>query len=255
MKNFNGSDCTFNQHGSITELKDSDGRTWKFSYAQDQVIEFINPFGHSFIRKGNAFIQTQGSIEPAPSDIIVDHNSGTIKIIDSVRVTTYMPDGSTVINLEQVRNGGAVRVCFTEYATKPNRAFVVVEEKAEQKQVTWIQDANAKLFQFEYDEKNNLCRYTDVSSKPGVVWSVVAAANGKVTAWAGHEKANGKEVGAMSPTLESVDNAGNRHFIRHDGMRFAVGPSGGACISSQICDEAIAGEVPVVAFGNLEFMV
>jgi hypothetical protein len=252
MKNFNGSDCTFNQHGFISQFKDSEGRAWKFSYLKERVVAFTDPQGRSFTYSSGEFVQDSGQIvDPAARDVSVNHETGDITIVDSLRRTTYRPDGSTEILVEQERDGECVKVCFTEYATRPHRAFVVVEERAGRKQVSWIQDANAKLFKFEYDAAGNLSTYTDVSNKPPVVWSVETMANGKVLSWSGRQKNDGKTVGVMSPMLESVDLCGNRHFVRQDGARFIVGPSGAACMTSHLHDDVLSGRAPIVSVSAL----
>jgi hypothetical protein len=249
MKNFNGSDCMFNQHGFISDFRDSEGRHWSFTYSKEKVVAFSDPHGHSFTYDDTVFIEDSGKfIDPTPLDVSVNHTTGEVTIIDAVRVTRYRPDGSTVINVEQVRNGEVVRVCFTEYATSPHRAFVVVEERGGRQLVTWVQDANAKLFKFEHDANGNLAKYSDVSHKPAVVWSVETTIDGKVTSWSGIQKSDGKAVGNMSPMLESIDLCGNRHFVRQDGARFVVGPSGAACLSSHLQDDVIAGNSAVVTF-------
>ena len=249
MKNLNGLECTYNQHGFITELKDNEGRAWTFSYIKERVVSYSDPQGRKFLLQVDVFVETTGkSVEPAPRFVSVDHENGQVTVIDSVRKTTYKPDGSTVIVAEQERDGQLVRVCFTEYPTRPHRAFVVIEERAGKQMLTWTQDANAKLFKFEYDADGQLIRYTDVSGNPATVWTVAAMSNGQATAWRGVQKSDGAEIGAMIPLLESVDLCGNRHFKRPDGTKFVVGPSGDACLETHLSEEFRTGKSPVVTF-------
>lgn len=251
MKNFNGSDCTFNQKGLITEFKDSEGRSWKFSYLKEKVVLFHDPSGNVWRRNEDGFLEESGRrTESVPQDITINHTTGEITIIDELRGTTYRPDGSTQIRVRQERGGELTQVTFTEHATRPHRAFVVVEERDGKELVTWVQDANAKLFKFEYDTRGNLARYIDVSNKPPVIWTAERSASGQIIAWNGIEKTSGAPAGTMSPVMEAVDLSGNRHFVRNDGVRFIVGPSGAACLSTHLADDVVKGKSPVVTFAT-----
>jgi hypothetical protein len=163
-----------------------------------------------------------------PKCVAINHATGEIRVEDSVRLTVYMPDGTTHIEVTQLMEDGPVRVRFIEYPTRPNRSFVVVEKRGGAEQVTWIQDAHLKLFKLEY-ERNRLVRYVDMSAKPSaIIWSAVYDAGGNIASWTGTRKATGEAVEPMHPVLQSVEPNGNRNFRSNTGAKIVVDPSGAA---------------------------
>jgi hypothetical protein len=141
-----------------------------------------------------------------------------------------MPDGATQIEVTQTIDDAPVRVKFIEYPTRPNRSFVVVENRAGTEYVTWLQDAHLKLFKLEYVD-GRLAKYIDMSCKPSVIWEVVYDAGGNIASWNGYQKGTGVEVGEMNPVLQSVELNGNRHYRSANGARIVVDPTGAAFAS------------------------
>ena len=132
------------------------------------------------------------------------------------------------MRIRRERNGKSVLIKFTEFPTLPNRAFVVTEtEEDGVEKATWLQDANGKLFQIEY-EGSELTQYRDLSAKPFVTWTAVRDNYGDITGWSGVSKTGEIIPAPMSPRLEAVDHEGNRFFRNDSGTRFIVRPSGAA---------------------------
>ena len=229
MKKVNGSECTCDELGLITNLRDGMGRTWIFKYARKQLVEFTDPQGNIWIASEGRWAPERVSPGvPTPKAVGINHATGEIRVEDSVRLTVYMPDGTTQIEVTQIIDHMPVRVRFVEYPTRPNRSFIVIENRGGNEYVTWIQDAHLKLFKLEYEE-GRLARYIDMSSKPHpIIWTSILDAAGNIAAWEGHSKGTGESVGAMQPVLQSVDSNGNRNFRSATGAKIIVDPSGAA---------------------------
>lgn len=252
IKKFNGSECVLNSSGLISHLKDAEGRNWEFAYIGKRIVSFRDCQGHLWKERDGSWVSDNSGNTETPQRVSLDQSTGDVLIDDARRSTYYKPDGTTVVEVVQQRDGESVRVLFTEFATRPHRAFVVVEEGDKlSRRVTYIQDANAKLYKFEY-ENDKLARYIDMSTKPAVVWTAEYDSRGKLSGWFGHNKADGTAVGAMAPMLESVDLVGNRHFRRADGYRFTVGPSGAACSNDMLGAAFVSGQQPVITFSSLD---
>jgi YD repeat-containing protein len=244
MKKVNGSECTCDGHGQITVLKDAEGRTWEFTYENKQLIEFTDP-------QGNVWVQTDGRWTaqrvvpgfPTPKEVSINHATGEIRIEDVVRTTVYFPDGTSQVEVMQSMDGAPVKVRFTEYPTRPHRAFVVQETHGGSEYVTWIQDANSKLFKLEYD-RGRLQRYIDMSAKPAIVWSATYDATGTISSWQGNQKGNPNPIGVMQPVLQSVDANGNRNFKSASGTYVVVDPSGTAFARKQQGDTTVSFGTP-----------
>lgn len=228
MKQFNGSERLCDEDGHIVQLKDALGKSWRFGYHGKWLTSFTDPGGTIWnLRQGKWESPNVQPGSPTPKAISVNHTTGEIRIEDNVRVSVYFTDGSTQVEVIQQMDGTPVRVRFTEYATRPNRAFVVSEKRGSKDLVTWLQDANAKLFKLEYD-RTKLIRYTDLSSKPPVIWIAEYDATGNIHTWEGREKESGNPVGFMNPVLLSVEENGNRHYKSGNGANIVVDPSGTA---------------------------
>ncbi len=227
MKKVNGSECTCDVQGQITALKDAEGRTWLFGYMHKQLLQFTDPQNNTWVMqdgKWQAKAVTPGFA--TPKAVAINHATGEIRVEDNVRLTVYLPDGSTQIEVTQIMDGVPVPVRFTEFATHPHRSFVVMEQHHGADLVTWIQDAQCKLFKLEY-ESGKLIRYIDMSTKPATVWNAVYI-NGVISSWDGHLKGSGQSVGNMQPVLQSVDLNGNRNYKSVSGQHVIVDPSGKA---------------------------
>lgn len=250
MKNFNGSECTFDNEGSITELKDCHGRSWSFQYESHKIVQFRDPTGQNMVRRHGVWQCVKG-LAPEFQILSVEVNRTTadVTITDTHKITTYKQNGTTVITVTKNVDGANVELCFTEYSTRPHRAFVVVEKAHQQRHVTWIQDANAKLYKFEYDN-DVLARYIDLSSKPTIVWTAEHSPDGAIVGWRGVSKSDGSDVGNMYPILASVDLAGNRHFVGVGGSPFIVGPSGMATTERRNSVREQGDVEPLIAFNG-----
>lgn len=249
MKNINGSEATCNAQGLIVRFRDAEGRAWRFAYRNKKLIEFTDPRQQTWreARGGFQGCRQDGSpvAEGRIQAIEINQASGQVLVQQSGRKTTYCPDGTTILQVEQIKNGQAVEIKFSEYATRPCKSFVVVERHAGEKEyVTWIQDANGKLHQFEYED-GLLHRYTDVSQTPCVIWTAKRDGNGLLTGWSGRCRDGEIVASPMTPQLESVDPAGNRHFAAMGGGHFIVRPSGAAFSPSSLqgldCSPGFAG--------------
>jgi hypothetical protein len=136
--------------------------------------------------------------------------------------------GGSCMRIRREINGKSVLIKYTEFPTLPTRAFVVTETAEDGiEKATWLQDANGKLFQLEY-EGSDLIQYRDLSAKPSVTWTAVRDNYGDITNWSGVSKAGEVVSESMSPRLESVDHEGNRFFRNESGTKFIVRPSGAA---------------------------
>lgn len=125
-------------------------------------------------------------------------------------------------------NGKSVLVKYTEFPTLPTRSFVVTETDEDGiEKATWLQDANGKLFQLEY-EAGELTLYRDLSAKPSVTWTAVRDNYGDISGWSGVNKGGDTVQTPMCPRLEAVDHEGNRFFRDDSGTQFIVRPSGAA---------------------------
>ena len=232
MKSINGSQSTYNRQGLILEFRDAEGRAWSFRYRKGRIVEFTDPLARTWMKIDGRWRgrnrKGQSVAAEALCGIEVNQTNGEVAVLEYQRQMTYRPDGTTVLETAQIKDGQAVEIKFTEYSTRPNRAFVVVEKHADGAEyVIWIQDANGKLYQFEY-EGGRLYRYTDVSVNPCIVWTARRNVQGELIGWSGRSR-EGKEVEReMTPQLQSVDSCGNRHFAQSDGGLFVVRPSGAA---------------------------
>lgn len=248
MKKVNGSECTCDDLGLITQLRDGQGRSWTFVYAGKQLLKFTDPSGNVWASREARWIAER--VQPGtatPRSVAINHATGEIRIEDNVRVTVYKPDGTTHVEVVQIIDDVPVSVRFIEYPTHPNRSFVVVERPAlprgATERVTWIQDAQLRLYKLEYDAvSGRLVRYVDMASKPAVTWTANYDAAGNIAAWRGEEKGTGRILASMSPMLVSVDLSGNRHFISANGARIIVDPTGAAfAAKSPASQSAFAG--------------
>lgn len=229
MKKINGSECTCDQQGQITELKDAEGRAWRFAYHHRQLTQFRDPNGNSWVLSEGKW-QPERDLPgcPTPKEVAINHATGEIRVEDNIRLTVYLPDGTTQIEVIQVMDGKPTRVRFTEYPSHPHRSFIVSERHGNLEYVTWVQDANAKLFKLEY-ERGKLVRYTDMSAKPSaIIWTATYDAAGVIRSWTGQCKATGKDMGEMQPVLQSVEPNGNRNFRSASGTLIVVEPNGTA---------------------------
>jgi hypothetical protein len=228
QKKVNGSECTCDDLGLITHLRDGQGRTWTFQYARKQLLKFTDPAGNVWANRDGRWAPERVSPGVAtPKGVMINHATGEIRVEDNVRLTVYLPDGTTQIEVTQIIDDAPVRVRFIEYPTRPNRSFVVVENRGGNEYVTWIQDAHLKLFKLEYEE-GRLCRYIDMAAKPSITWIAQHDAHGNIAAWEGVQKGTDKPMGAMHPVLQSVERNGNRHFRSVNGAQIVVDPSGAA---------------------------
>ena len=250
MKNFNGSQCTFHNDGSISELKDCHGRSWRFRYDAHHIIEFENPNGTTMKHRDGVWRTVKGvAPEHEILSVAVNRTAAEVTVTDKHRTTTYKQNGTTVVNVTKNIDGVDVEICFTEYATRPHRAFVVVEKRGDNRHVSLIQDANAKLFKIEYDNER-LARYIDLSNKPTIIWTAEYAEDGAISAWQGVNKSTGRPMGNMYPVLSSVDLAGNRHFVGVGGSLFLVGPSGMATTERRMTVRDDIDAEPLLAFAG-----
>lgn len=228
MKQFNGAERVCDEDGHIVQLKDAFGKAWSFRYNGPQIIGFTDPSGHSWeLRNGKWCGDTVTPGTATPKAIAIDHTSGEVRIEDNVRLSVYKTDGTSEIELVQMMDGTPVRVRFTEYPTRPHRALVVSERRGSKDLVTYLQDANSKLFKLDYD-RGKLVRYIDMSAKPNVIWTAKYDASGTINSWEGHEAETGRHAGFMNPVLLSVEANGNRHYKSGNGALIVVDPSGTA---------------------------
>lgn len=226
MKNANGSETTVNAAGLITKFRDAEGRQWSFSYRGRDVSAILDPQGRAWVLTGKIWNGPAGS-EP-PLAVHVDHSHAIIAIERSQGKMIYRPDGTTSMEIERQVNGRLHKVRYTEFATRPCRAFMVSEQvQGTNEKVTYIRDSNSKFFRFEY-EGDSLVRYSDISGATGTVWHAERDAAGVICRWQATDKLGGNQEKVMMPCLEAVDPAGNRHFRGADGAAFVVRPSGAA---------------------------
>ena len=254
QKKVNGSECTCDESGLITHLRDGQGRTWAFNYVGKQLKQFTDPQGNIWANRDGRWAADRVMPGVAtPRGVAINHATGEIRVEDNVRQTIYMPDGTTQIEVTQIIDDAAVRVRFVEYPTRPNRSFVVVENRAGKEYVTWIQDAHLKLFKLEYDG-GRLARYVDMSCKPSVIWEPQYDAGGNIAAWNGRQKGTDAPVGQMQPVLQSVELNGNRHFRSANGAHIVVDPSGAAFAPKQATPtESMRAFANPFAIANLKF--
>jgi YD repeat-containing protein len=228
QKKVNGSECTCDERGLITHLRDGQGRTWTFQYHGERLLRFTDPANNVWANRDGRWAPERVMAGVAtPKGVAINHSTGEIRVEDNVRLTVYLPDGTTQIQVTQIIDDVAVRVRFIEYPTRPNRSFVVVENRGGTEYVTWIQDAHLKLFKLEY-EQGKLVRYIDMAAKPSITWCAQRDAAGNIASWDGVQKGTDKPMGAMHPVLQSVELNGNRHFRSVNGAQIVVDPSGAA---------------------------
>jgi YD repeat-containing protein len=228
--------CIRNQQGLITQLRDAEGRQWCFEYANGRLAALTNPLGHKWLRRGGNWVPCDGT-----NDFLlqaeVDQRTAEVTLQDNLRRCTYKIDGTTIFTIEHEASGAKVRrTTYTELPTRPRRAFVVRQVEDDRETITWIQDANGKLYKFEYDDCGRLARYLQLSAQPALVWSAEYDATGQLNCWHGSTRRDQQDIGIMDPMLMSVDLSGNRNFRRSNGYRFTVLPDGSAIAAD--CPEA-----------------
>ncbi len=216
-------------NGLLSEFRDVRGRTWNFTYAGGKIVRFTDPSGTTWCEENGRWhgFAADGRVSGAKAPVAVEihQESGEIMLRESERELVYKPDGNTCIRWQENRNGAAVGITVTEYATMPGRTRVTVEKHIDGKEfLRSIEDANGRCYRFDYSD-SVLISMTDWSGRKPILWRAQRDGMGKLVKWISGDN---EQSSQMTPHLAAVDLQGNRFYKTGDGRDFVVKPNGSA---------------------------